>query len=424
MNCRCVSRSIAIVVLGLILGVSWGCQSGGSSSRSGSRGAILEQWGERISSIGLVAIMPLEEDVRVGDIYAFSISPDQLATGSGSARQAAAKHIAASSRWASLPVLTDLGDEYARRPSWPRTPDEFVGRAGPAMAWQEPDTDSGTSIFAPKPIVTRLRIVGLDHFAAVSFSGSDLETMIPTEAATLIAGTADPRTMAVTLRAGSAESYSLSLDRVISLLLDDATGDGGSGFVLKQPYRQNLEVVADPVTGRVWLQVISEVVYIRSADITVRTFGAAPKEEEVTAEELAKVVEKVQQSSTTATAAALAQPTAETDAPAQPAAVDTPGTALVAYAATKLDPLYGAFVRAQAINEVLANAVGDDVPGSLVHFISVTDESVALRRLWPRGLAVGVRGLTLEVDAATGQVLRSGPMGQPLPSMIRSATGP
>ena len=48
-------------------------------------------------------------------------------------------------------------------------------------------------------------------------------------------------------------------------------------------------------------------------------------------------------------------------------------------------------------------------------FISVTDESVALRRLWPRGLAIGVRGLILEVDASTGRVLRSGPMGQPLP---------
>ncbi len=413
MNHRCVSRSIAVVVLGLHLAVPLGCQSGGSSSRSGSRGAILDQWGERISSTGLVGIMPMAEDIRVGDIFAFSISPDQLAAGSGAARQAAARRIAASSRWASLPVLTDLSDEYAQRPSWPRTPDAFVGRTGAPAVWQEPDTEGGTSIFAPEPIVTRLRIVGLGQFAAVSFSGSDLETVIPTEAATLIAGTADPRTLAVTLRAGSAESYSLSLDRVIGLLLDDATGDGGTGFVLKQPYRQNLDLIADSLTGRVWLQVISEVVYIRSADITIRTFGATPKEEEVTAEELAKVAKKVQQSSTTA----------ETDAPAQPAAMDTPGRELVAYAATKLDPLYGAFVRAQAINDVLADSVGDDVPGSLVHFISVTDESVALRRLWPRGLAVGVRGLTLEVDAATGRVLRSGPMGQPLPAMRRSPTG-
>ena len=109
---------------------------------------------------------------------------------------------------------------------------------------------------------------------------------------------------------------------------------------------------------------------------------------------------------------ATAQPV---EATAQPAETDSSDRALGAFAATKLDPLYGAFVRAQAINDVLAEAVGDNVPGSLVHFISVTDESVAIRRLWPRGLAVGVRGLILEVDAGTGRVLRSGPMGQPLP---------
>ena len=341
-------------VLSLGLGVHLGCQSGGSYSGTGPQGAILDQWSERISSTGLVGIMPMEEDIRVGDIYAFSVSPDQLAAGSGPDRQAAARRIAASSRWASLPVLTDLGNEYTQRPSWPKTPDPFVGQAGAAAGWQESGTEGGTSIFTPEPVVTRLRIVGLGPFAAVSFSGSDLETVIPTEAATLIAGTADPRTLAVTLRAGSAESYSLSLGGVIGLLLDDATGDGGSGVVLKPPYRQNLDLLADSLTGRVWLHVISEVVYIRSADITVRTFAATPKEEEVTAQELAQVAEKVQPSSPAATA----------DAPAQPAAPESPDRALVTYAATKLDPLYGAFVRAQAINDVLADSVGDDVPGS------------------------------------------------------------
>jgi len=106
MNWRCVSRSIKVIklimvaVLGLGLAVQWGCQSSGSSSRARSRfgagpqGPILDQWGERISSTGLVGIMPMEEDIRVGDIYAFSISPDQLAVGSGSARLASVSRAA------------------------------------------------------------------------------------------------------------------------------------------------------------------------------------------------------------------------------------------------------------------------------------------------------------------------------------------
>ncbi len=415
MHWRCPSRSTSLItatVLSLGFGVLLGCQSRGSYSGSGPQGAILDQWSERISNTGLVVIAPPMEDVRVGDIYAFSVSPDQLAAGSESARRVAAKRIAASSRWTSLPVLTALSDEYAQRPSWPMTPDAFVSQAGADAVWQEPGTE-GKSIFTPEPVVTRLRIVSLEQFAAVSFTGVDLETVIPTEAATLIAGNADPRTLAVTLRAGSAESYSLSLDSVIGLLLDSAAGDGGSGFVLKPAYRQNLDLVADSLTGRVWLGVISEVVYIRSADITVRTFDATPKEEEVTAGELAQVAEKLQETSATATA----------DTPAQPAATGVSDRALGTSAVTKLDPLYGAFVRAKAINDILADSIGDDVPGSLMHFISVTDESVALRRLWPRGLAVGVRGLILEIDTVTGRVLRSGPMGQPLPSARRRSTG-
>jgi len=398
-----------IAVAALVIPALVGCST--STSSGGSRGAILDQWGARVSATGLVGIVPPQEDIRVGDIYAFSISPDQLAAGSSSARQAAAKRIAASSRWASLPVLTELADEYGQRPSWPRTPDAFVGPPGAMEQWQEADSD-GDSIFSAGQATTRLRIVGLDQFTAVSFTGGDLETVIPTEAATLIAGAADPRNLAVTLRAGSAESYSLSLDSVIGLLLDDATGDGGDGYVLKPPYRRNLNLLADPTTNLVWLQVISEVVYIRSADITIRTIDAEPSNEQITAEELAQVAGQVQASS--ASSAAPPQPAQPADTTAQPTA-DATNRALGALAATKLDPLYGAFVRAQAINDVLAESVGDDVPGSRMHFISVTDESVALRRLWPRGLAIGVRGLILEVDAGTGRVLRSGPMGQPLP---------
>ena len=80
----------------------------------------------------------------------------------------------------------------------------------------------------------------------------------------------------------------------------------------------------------------------------------------------------------------------------------------------KLDPVYGAFARAQAINRVLMESNTDRVTGSVLRFLSVTDESVSIRRIWKRGIAVGVRGLTLEVDWRTGKVVRIGPMGVPL----------
>ena len=94
MQWRCLSRSTSVImvtVLSLGFGVLLGCQSGGSYSGTGPQGAILDQWSERISNTGLVVIAPPMEDVRVGDIYAFSVSPDQLAAGSESARRVAAK---------------------------------------------------------------------------------------------------------------------------------------------------------------------------------------------------------------------------------------------------------------------------------------------------------------------------------------------
>ena len=58
----------------------------------------------------------------------------------------------------------------------------------------------------------------------------------------------------------------------------------------------------------------------------------------------------------------------------------------------------------------------DDLPGGFMRFISVTDDSAVVRRVWQRGLAIGVRGLTLELDKVTGEVLRSSALGSlPIP---------
>ena len=81
---------------------------------------------------------------------------------------------------------------------------------------------------------------------------------------------------------------------------------------------------------------------------------------------------------------------------------------------TVLDPTYGAFRRAHAINDLLITSDSDDSPSSFVRFVAVTEDMVSLRRVWHRGLGIAMRGLTLEIEKGTGAVLRSGAMGQPL----------
>jgi hypothetical protein len=99
--------------------------------------------------------------------------------------------------------------------------------------------------------------------------------------------------------------------------------------------------------------------------------------------------------------------------PQEPAAKQTAGPPLERVVAATLDPVYAAFVRAQAINNLLAEGDAEDAPGGIVRFLTVTDEAVSIRKIWPRGLAVGVRGLSLEVDAPSGNVLSSRPLMWP-----------
>jgi hypothetical protein len=399
-------------------------------------GMFVEGWAQRLDYMGLVPVIPMTEDLRVGDMFVFSVNPEGAK--SSQERRAVASEVAASTRWGSLPVLSALDQEYAQRPSWPRTPDVFMRQApgdvtGP---WDEPRTQGDRSVFATNEVPSRLRIVGLETFTTHSFSGTNLEPMIPTEAATLIPGLATSDNLAITLRVGSAESYALSMDELISLLTEPAepgetavpavtdesmavqAAAPAPRFRIRQPYRDGLEFFGDTTSNRAWLHVISEVVYVRSADVSIRMKHETPKDDEVTAPELAQAAQPLAASAAPAEAAtAEAAPTdGEQPAAADETPADTPevDSGVKTYVATQLDPVYGAFVRARAINDVLREMGVNDQPNGTVRYLTVTDESVALRRVWSRGLAIGVRGLFLEVDTTTGNVMSAGPARWPI----------
>ncbi|MEM9382961.1 MAG: porin [Planctomycetota bacterium] len=74
-----------------------------------------------------------------------------------------------------------------------------------------------------------------------------------------------------------------------------------------------------------------------------------------------------------------------------------------------------AIQRANELNAALRRA-GDRDSG--VEFVAVAEDAITFRRRWPAPLALAVRGLTVEVDAESGTVLRSGPLGEPLPGDV------
>jgi hypothetical protein len=320
----------------------------------------------------MVPVVPPREDVRVGDLYLFPKDPSRRNLLGGSSDKQ--ERLQAMPRWAAVPVLTDLNEEYRSRRSWPRTPDEFfqVASDPDQRTWAEPVTETPPSIFTPKDPL-RLRLVGGEAMPAFTVTGGAVNSLIPTEAINLSMGTAWLDDKAVTIRFGGAESYSLSVQRLLDLLTDVVpTGDGPTRAVLKREFRDSVSLVAPASEqgGTVWIMAVTEVLYVRTMDYTIQAVRGSTADEQILASELPGVE-----------------------------------NAELAEGSETIDSAYGAFLRAEAINRVLMEADADDVPGGVVRFLAVTDDSVAVRRLWQRGLAIGVRVLRLEVDPVTGNVV-------------------
>ena len=212
------------------------------------------------------------------------------------------------------------------------------------------------------------------------------------------------------IKPGPAEGYSVPLSQVVQRLLDERISGGQRHFFLKPEFQRQLNLA-----GRdniIWVQIVSEVLYLRAVDVAVVTERGPAGEQELRASELESI--NVTENEPQAVSVVESEAPADAEAITPPAQTTTVVVETSADADDKLDPIYGAFARAQAINRVLMESNTDRVPGGIVRFLSVTDESVSMRRIWKRGIAVGVRGLTLEVDWRTGKVLRIGPMGVPL----------
>ena len=339
------------------------------------RGLVQDEFNAAVNDIGLVAVVPPREDVRVGDLYAYGSDPD--ASRNPALLSAGADGAPYHARWGSLDLLAELEREYQGRPVWPKTPDAYFRiTSDPASrSWPEATTAAPQSLYQSGLTPQRLRIVSLDTAISATFSKGDLESLIPTEAINLALGTSWRDSKAVTLKATSAESYSLPINTTLDRLLEES-GEG-DGYFVRSEYRRRLPLIAE--RNLVWIRVVTEVVYIRAIDLAIQARKESREDQDLEASELRTPEEQLEEGS---------------------AADDD------------LDPAFGAFVRADSINDILMDSDNDDLPGGFVRFLSVTDDSVSLRRIWQRGLALGVRGLTIEVNAQTGEVLRMWPMGQ------------
>jgi len=338
-------------------------------------GPSRSQWAAPFERLGLVPVEPPNEDLRVGDLFVYTVNPE--AERGGNTRNVD-RRIGAVGRWASLPVAAALEREYEQRPSLPPTPAWTALRAE-VQPWQEATTPGGESVFAPGGVPVRLRHVTIPSGARVV--GTDfVETMIPAEVVSLTTGDQWQDAKSITITVGSAELYSLSLDALLALLVDETDDADGRGYVLKPEYRSRLPLVAQLGSGHVWVRVISDTLYMRSMDITISAVHIDDMED--------------------------IPPPDLTSAPKPP-----PETVQV-----DGDPLLQPFERAGKINQMLAASGTDHTPGVMTRIVSATDSGVTLRRIWQYPIAIAVRGITLEVSSSTGAVIRIGTIGGPWPN--------
>ena len=373
MNCPRTVRTLPLLPL-LALAAA-GCttspEKGDDMGRPpSSRLAFLVQWTDAILDLGRYPVMPPSEDVYVGDIFALSASP-----GAGTATTAEGLRAMSTPRWKSLEVLSLLDAEYRKRPSWNHS-SAILGLANDEQASEDA---GGESIYRTDRAPKRQRLVGLRSMSNLTVDSQDLEPFIPIEIAPLINGLATSDRFAVSLQAGEAETYSLSLDTILDVLVEPSEPDSGAPYVLRDEHRHGLQLMADPNTGLVYLIVATEVLYVRSVEVTIRKRFETPQR---IAEDGTTIVD-----------------------PSPPWLPD--GT----------DVATAAILRAEAMNDALRASGIEDRVGGTVKIVMATDDAFTLRRRWPYPLAMAIRGVTLEVEAATGQVRRMGPLGTALPQL-------
>jgi hypothetical protein len=352
---------------------------------------LSDPWEEINSYMGFRAVLPPTEDLRVGDIF-LDVSrpapPDEdgepMFVGFDPHRSSL---FADAIRWSAVSVLGALTEEYGMRPDFPPTPNEYADllREDPEADWSSVWPEAMTepeSVFEFDDAPSRLRQVSLGVFSSMTYSSGNLQRLIPVEAVNLALGTAWSDPKAVTLRISSAESYSLSLARMLDELCEEGAGANGRA-VLRSEHLGRLSAITKP-GDRVTMHVVTGVVFARTVDFAIQAQAPFTPDTGVTIEEFA--VESNEESQGPEMGGDSAAPIIEPEP-------------------VELDKPFAAYLRAQELNQLLAESDIDDVPGLLTRFISVTDDSVSLRRIWQRGIAVAARTVALEIDPRTGEIL-------------------
>lgn len=334
-------------------------------------GYVERQWAGTMRELGIVPLFPPRADVFVGDVYASSYDPESNA--SVKSFEAGNSSIGMNPRWYYIDLRGLMNTEYKKRPLGAPTPAQYTQLLdNPAtMPAQEPTTQNVLGDNSPQQ---GYRVVGFPEFTSVTFTQGNLSALVPTEAISVAFGAAASKFDSVSVKLPSAESIGVDTNAALAKLV---IPDGHGNSILVPEVFNYLDSQQDAHTHLVYVRLVTEVFYARVVDITATTSA--------TGGGTATFKPVVSGNSTQGGSAPTTQPTT---APAI------------------IDPNASPVARAQALNASLAATGAQTFPGGSISFVSASDQSISLRRVYTRPVAFGFRGVTLTVDARNGHVLK------------------
>ena len=340
------------------------------------------EWDKTMRQMGIVPTFPPREDVFVGDVYATTYDPESADT--QKKLKSGDLSIGINPRWAHVDFRPDMIQEYRRRPSGPLTPATYSTLLTDATTLPTTEPTNPNGLFTPETLTTRNRIVGFPEFTSVTFTQGNLSALVPVEAVSIGFGASSSDFESVTIKLPSAESIAVDASQALHRLV----AEEAHAFKISDAMRFGLTSLfpqatptspaatppsagthsnpAQPPAARyIWLRLVTEVYYARVVDVsaTSKTSNGFQVTGKLTA--------------------ATGQPTT------QPI----------------LNPNDDSVARAKALNDALSAAGASNFPNGSVQFVTATDRTISLRRIYTRPVAFGFRGLTLKVDADTGVVM-------------------
>lgn len=358
------TRTLRSAAWVLAAGCSIGLLTQMTGCVSTPRGAAAREWSLTLREMQIVPVFPPREDVYVGDVYA--VDQDELKQFEEHFGADKEGFLPISILAAHIPLEKDTSTFYSSRPSFPRS--DLASEDPAAAAQPYGDYDVYT-----QGDVSRLRIVGFPEFMSATITQGDIAAFIPTEAVNIGAAAGFTHSQQVKISVPVAESYAYPAALALKAAQAALKNSG-----IDQITSVDQSTVKDGgVIGH--LRLITEVYYTRVIDVSFFNSDSRGAGADV----------KIN------AAAGLPMPT---EPPATPPSAPSP-TPTPATAADASHPDVGATATTllDNLNSQLEASMASQVPGGKVRFVSAGAYGVAMRRTFERPVAIGYRGVLIEI---------------------------